>query len=163
MPIAQPAPTVTLEGIELRVLHLPLVSPFTTSFGTETVREVIVARALTADGDGWGEIVTQESPLYSSEYTQGAWDVSLRFLIPALLDRHTLAPEDVNTIAAVTNTEVPRPKVASEGRLLQRELRTASFAMRSTATLPHRLPEGGFTLFCHLLLVVGVRNKVMIM
>ena len=33
--------------------------------------------------------------------------------------------------------------MASEGRLLQRELRTASFAMRSTATLPHRLPEGG--------------------
>ena len=98
MPIAQPAPTVTLEGIELRVLHLPLVSPFTTSFGTETVREVVVARALTADGDGWGEIVTQESPLYSSEYTQGAWDVSLRFLIPALLDRHTLAPEDVASV-----------------------------------------------------------------
>ena len=34
-------------------------------------------------------------------------------------------------------------KVASEGRLLQRELRTASFAMRSAATLPRRLPEGG--------------------
>ena len=34
-------------------------------------------------------------------------------------------------------------KMASEGRLLQRELRTASFAMRSTATLPHRLPAGG--------------------
>ena len=47
MPIAQPAPKVALEGIELRVLHLPLVSPFTTSFGTEAVREVIVVRALT--------------------------------------------------------------------------------------------------------------------
>lgn len=95
MPIAQPAAPVTLEGIELRVLHLPLVSPFTTSFGTETVREVIVVRALTADGDGWGEIVTQDAPLYSSEYTQGAWDVALRFLIPALLDRHTVAPGHV--------------------------------------------------------------------
>ena len=49
----------------------------------------------------------------------------------------------MNTIAAIANNEVPHPKVASEGRLLQRELRTASFAMRSTATLPHRLPEGG--------------------
>lgn len=95
MPIARPAASVALEGIELRVLHLPLVAPFTTSFGTETVREVIVARALTADGEGWGEIVTGDAPLYSSEYTQGAWDVSLRFLIPALLDRSTLAAEDV--------------------------------------------------------------------
>lgn len=95
MPIARPAASVTLEGFELRVLHLPLVAPFTTSFGTETVREVIVVRALTADGEGWGEIVTQADPLYSSEYTQGAWDVALRFLAPALLDRERLAPEEV--------------------------------------------------------------------
>ncbi|SFS13224.1 O-succinylbenzoate synthase [Microbacterium sp. cf046] len=95
MPIARPAAPVTLEGFELRVLQIPLVSPFTTSFGTETVREVIIARALTADGDGWGEIVTGASPLYSSEYTQGAWDVAMRWLMPALLDRHTLAPEAV--------------------------------------------------------------------
>ncbi|AXA96510.1 o-succinylbenzoate synthase [Microbacterium sp. PM5] len=97
MPIARPAAPVRLDAIELRVLHLPLVSPFATSFGTETVREVIVVRVRTADGDGWGEIVTQQSPLYSSEYTQGAWDVAQRFLAPALLDAaaHALAPEEV--------------------------------------------------------------------
>ncbi|KXZ59321.1 o-succinylbenzoate synthase [Microbacterium laevaniformans] len=97
MPIARPAAPVRLDAIELRVLHLPLVSPFTTSFGTETVREVIVVRVRTADGDGWGEIVTQQSPLYSSEYTQGAWDVAQRFFAPALLDAaaHALAPEEV--------------------------------------------------------------------
>ncbi|MEO2134500.1 o-succinylbenzoate synthase [Microbacterium sp.] len=97
MPLVRPAAPVRLDAIELRVLHLPLVSPFTTSFGTETVREVIVVRVRTADGDGWGEIVTQQSPLYSSEYTQGAWDVAQRFLAPALLDAavHALAPEEV--------------------------------------------------------------------
>ncbi|BDV32140.1 o-succinylbenzoate synthase [Microbacterium terricola] len=95
MPIARPAASIALQGFELRVLHLPLVSPFTTSFGTETVREVIVVRALTDDGDGWGEIVTGAAPLYSSEYTQSAWDVATRFLTPALLERGTLAPEDV--------------------------------------------------------------------
>jgi len=95
MPIASAAASVALEGFELRVLHLPLVAPFTTSFGTETVREVIVARALTANGDGWGEIVTGAAPLYSSEYTQSAWDVALRWLVPALLDRRTIAPEQV--------------------------------------------------------------------
>lgn len=95
MPIARAAAPVRLEGLELRVLHLPLVSPFTTSFGTETVREVIVVRAETVDGTGWGEVVTQAEPLYSSEYTQGAWDVLTRFLGPALLDRGTIAPADV--------------------------------------------------------------------
>jgi O-succinylbenzoate synthase len=97
MPISRPAASVTLEGFELRVLQIPLVSPFTTSFGTETVREVIIARALTADGGGWGEIVTGAAPLYSSEYTQGAWDVAVRWLVPALLGRRTLTPEDVAT------------------------------------------------------------------
>ncbi|GAA3757040.1 o-succinylbenzoate synthase [Microbacterium kribbense] len=95
MPIARPAASIALDGFELRVVHLPLVSPFTTSFGTETVREAIIVRALTADGDGWGEMVTSAAPLYSSEYTQAAWDVAQRFLIPALLDCHALAPEDV--------------------------------------------------------------------
>ncbi len=54
MPLLQPAPVVTLDAVELRVLHLPLVSPFTTSFGTETVREVVVVAAETSDGRGWG-------------------------------------------------------------------------------------------------------------
>ncbi len=98
MPIARPAAPVTLEALELRVLHLPLVSPFTTSFGTESVREVIVVRARTSDGDGWGEIVTQREPYYSSEYTYGAWDVAQRFLAPALLETGTFAPEQVSRI-----------------------------------------------------------------
>ena len=52
-------------------------------------------RARTAAGDGWGEIVTQHAPLYSSEYTHGAWDVAQRFLGPALLDRGVVAPEEI--------------------------------------------------------------------
>lgn len=95
MPIAAPAAPVEIEGVEMRVLHMPLVSPFTTSFGTETVREVIIVRVRTGAGDGWGEIVTQQAPLYSSEYTQGAWDVSQRYLVPALRERRVVAPEDV--------------------------------------------------------------------
>lgn len=95
MPLTCPASLVTLDAVELRVLHMPLVSPFTTSFGTETVREVIVVTAETAEGRGWGEVVTQRAPLYSSEYTQGAWDVLTRYLVPALLERRTFAPDEV--------------------------------------------------------------------
>jgi O-succinylbenzoate synthase len=91
-------PPLALDAMELRVLHLPLVSPFTTSFGTETVREVIVVRALSPDGEGWGEIVTQAAPLYSSEYTHGAWDVCVRHLIPALLSGAAIAPHDVGRV-----------------------------------------------------------------
>ncbi|BAJ74796.1 L-alanine-DL-glutamate epimerase [Microbacterium testaceum StLB037] len=100
MPVTRAASPVTLDAVELRVLHLPLVSPFTTSFGTEAVREVIVVAAETADGRGWGEVVTMAAPLYSSEYTASAWDVLLRYLAPALLERRTFAPEEVPGILA---------------------------------------------------------------
>ncbi|MGZ0712428.1 o-succinylbenzoate synthase (plasmid) [Coraliomargarita sp. W4R53] len=98
MPIARPSAPITLKAIELRVLHMPLVSPFTTSFGTETVREVVIARAVTSDGEGWGEIVTSVAPLYSSEYTHGAVDVAQRWLIPALLAKGTFCAEEVPSI-----------------------------------------------------------------
>lgn len=98
MPLTRSASPVTLDAVELRVLQIPLVSPFTTSFGTETVREVIIVTAETPDGRGWGEVVTQSEPSYSSEYTQGAWDVLTRFLAPAVLQRRTLAPEEVSGI-----------------------------------------------------------------
>ena len=142
MPIARPAAAVTLEGVELRVLHLPLVSPFTTSFGTETVREVIVARVLTADGEGWGEIVTGEAPLYSSEYTQGAWDVATRWLIPALLDRRTIAPEEVAGVLEPFKGH-RMAKAALEMGVLDAELRSAgrSFA-RELGAVHERVPCG---------------------
>lgn len=95
MPIARPAASIALDGFELRVLQIPLVSPFTTSFGTDREREIIIVRALTDGADGWGEIVTSAAPLYSSEYTQSAWDVATRYLAPALLSRATLAPDEV--------------------------------------------------------------------
>jgi o-succinylbenzoate synthase len=42
-------------AIELRLVRLPLRSPFRTSFGEEAVKEAILVRAQTDDGFGWGE------------------------------------------------------------------------------------------------------------
>jgi len=41
---------VKIDALELRRVNLPLVRPFRTSLGTETVREALVIRVLTADG-----------------------------------------------------------------------------------------------------------------
>lgn len=131
MPLAGPADaparpdtgSVTLTGVELRVLHLPLVSPFTTSFGTEEVREVIVVTAETPDGVGWGEVVTQTAPLYSSEYTQGAWEVLRRWMIPALLER--------GTVSAGSVAEVLRPFVGHRMAKAGLELAVLDAALRA--------------------------------
>ena len=86
-----------LNAIELRVIEMPLVAPFRTSFGVETVREAILVRVVTDEAEGWGECVAMTDPLYSSEYVEASLDVTKRFLIPALaqvadLDASKVAP-----------------------------------------------------------------------
>lgn len=73
-----------LTGVELRWVEMPLKSPFRTSFGTQTVRGLLLLRAVTDSAEGWGECVAMADPVYSSEYLEGCADVLRRFLIPAL-------------------------------------------------------------------------------
>jgi o-succinylbenzoate synthase len=76
---------MNVELIRLHRLNIPLVRPFRTSFGTETVRDVILVEALSSDGvHGWGECVTMSWPGYSYEYGNGAIDVITDHLLPAL-------------------------------------------------------------------------------
>jgi len=142
MSLARPTAPVRLSGVEMRVLHLPLVSPFTTSFGTEHVREVIVLRALTDDGDGWGEVVTQHAPLYSSEYTHGAWDVLRRWLVPALLERSAVAAE---AVAGVLSPFVGHrmAKAGLETAVLDAALRAEGRSLASyLGAVRDRVPSG---------------------
>lgn len=91
-----------IRTIELITVSLPLVSPFTTSFSTQTERTPLLIK-VTADVNGeqivgWGECVALLDPLYSEEYLDGARDVLRRFLVPTLL-----AWQDAgNTITAET-------------------------------------------------------------
>jgi o-succinylbenzoate synthase len=39
-----------LEGVELRRISMPLVGRFETSFGAELARDILLVRAVTADG-----------------------------------------------------------------------------------------------------------------
>ncbi|MFI5912629.1 o-succinylbenzoate synthase [Dactylosporangium sp. NPDC051541] len=76
--------TGRLQGIELRRIAMPLVSPFRTSFGTEHARDVLLVRAVTAAAEGWGECVALSGPFYSPEYVDGAQAFIKRYLIPLL-------------------------------------------------------------------------------
>lgn len=73
-----------LRAVELRRIALDLVSPFRTSFGTQTDRDVLLVHVTTDVGDGWGECVAGDDPLYSSEYTEAAQHVIRAHLLPRL-------------------------------------------------------------------------------
>jgi O-succinylbenzoate synthase len=85
-----------LQEFELRTIHLPLVRPFRTSFGTQTSREVLMVKVTNENGTvGWAECVAMSEPLYSPEYVIGCLDLIKRFLIPALREKSSIAAEDV--------------------------------------------------------------------
>ena len=89
-----------LSGVELRRVQMPLVAPFRTSFGTQSVRELLLLRAVTPDGEGWGECVTMAGPLYSSEYNDGAEHVLRHHLVPALLAAGEITAAKVTPLLA---------------------------------------------------------------
>jgi O-succinylbenzoate synthase len=88
-----------LTEIELRVIHLPLVRPFRTSFGTQTSREVLMVKVVNENGTtGWAECVAMSEPLYSPEYVAGCLDFMKKFLIPALKSKPDITAEDVPVV-----------------------------------------------------------------
>src|ERR1044072_6669100 len=76
---------IKVEGGEIRLVPLPLLEPFETSFGKIDSR-LIFLLCLKADGlQGWGEVVAAEEPRYSYETVRTAFHVIIDFLGPALV------------------------------------------------------------------------------
>ena len=85
----------TIERLELRLIRLPLVRFFETSFGRVYDRTFVLVTA-TGDGlQGLGECVADTDPFYSAETTVTAWHIIKDFLAPLVLGRAFSHPHDV--------------------------------------------------------------------
>ena len=111
-----------LQSVELRRIRLPLVAPFETSFGVQTERDVLVLKAITTDGAGWGECVAGEEPTYSNEYVDGAQHVLIHHLLPRLLDPARIEAEDVGRLLRPVHGH-HMAKAAIEMAILDAQLR----------------------------------------
>lgn len=137
---------ITIDAVELRRIELPLVTPFQTSFGTWTFRDVLLVRVMATGTDGpvegWGECVAGTQPLYSSEYTEACEDVTRDHLLPRLFAANVRHGADVaGALAEVQGHRMA--KAAVEMAVLDAELRAAgvSFADHLGATVD-RVPVG---------------------
>jgi O-succinylbenzoate synthase len=74
-----------VEAIELRVIALPMVSPFAASHGTVSTRTAVVVRMLGGEDEGWGECAALPEPTYTEEYVDGAYLALQEFFVPRLL------------------------------------------------------------------------------
>jgi O-succinylbenzoate synthase len=84
-----------VRSVELRLIGLPLVHPFRTSFGEMTRKEAVLARVETDEAEGWGECVASVEPDFSEEWNEGVWLVLRDHLAPALLRAGDVTIEDV--------------------------------------------------------------------
>ncbi len=111
-----------IESVELRRVHLDLVAPFETSFGVQTERDVLLVKAITDAGEGWGECVAGEEPTYSSEYVDGAQHVLIHHLVPRLRNNRDIAAADIASLLRPVHGH-QMAKAAIEMALLDAELR----------------------------------------
>ena len=77
-----------IEKVELHHIRMELVSPFTTSIGTEYDEEHIIVRVDGEGFTGWGESVAEGTPFYSYETVITAWHILQDFLIPSILGKN---------------------------------------------------------------------------
>jgi O-succinylbenzoate synthase len=92
---------VRIERLELRLLRLPLVSFFETSFGRIHDRAFVI---VTIDGEGEtgvGECVADDHPFYSAETTRTSWHILHDYIAPIVVGRTFGHPREVFDALAI--------------------------------------------------------------
>jgi O-succinylbenzoate synthase len=86
---------VKIERLELRLVKLPLVHFFETSFGRIYDKHFIIVRVSGEGETGYGECVAEQDPYYSSETNATAWHIIGEFIAPLVLGVHVAHPRDL--------------------------------------------------------------------
>ena len=139
-----------LQQLELRRIHLELVTPFRTSFGEQTAREILLIGVTADDGTvGWGECVAMSEPLYSPEYVAGVETVIAEFIAPRLTQHGEFIAGDVADILKPIKGH-QMAKAAIEMAALDAELRTQGINLHTRfggdrSTIPSGVSVGIFS------------------
>ncbi|MGH9684786.1 MAG: o-succinylbenzoate synthase [Candidatus Acidiferrales bacterium] len=76
-----------IHKITLREIHMKLLAPFQTSFGTTDHRRILLIEADIGGASGWGESTAGEDPFYSYETVKTAWHILRDHVWPMLRGR----------------------------------------------------------------------------
>jgi O-succinylbenzoate synthase len=117
-----------VRAVELRLVGIPLVAPFRTSFGEETQKVCVVVRVETDDAHGWGECVAGTDPGYSEEFNEAAWLVLRDFLCPPVLAAGDVGAGELDRVLAGVRGH-PMAKAALVDAILDAELRARGVSL----------------------------------
>jgi O-succinylbenzoate synthase len=99
-----------LDRLELREIQMPLLAPFETSFGSFSLRRILIVRAFDRSGAcGWGECTAPEGPFFSHETVDTAWLVTRQFIAPLLAEAPAVsAPEIGEALAPIRDHQMAK-------------------------------------------------------
>jgi o-succinylbenzoate synthase len=86
---------VKIERVELRLLTLPLVHFFETSFGRIYEKQFIVVSVEGGGVTAYGECVTDQDPYYCAETNETAWHIISDFIAPRVLGVEVEHPREL--------------------------------------------------------------------
>ena len=89
-----------IERIVLRLLRMPLVHFFETSFSRTYERQIVIVEVVSEGLSGWGEITAGEHPFYNEEWTEAAWIIARDYVAPRLIGRELTGAGDVYALSA---------------------------------------------------------------
>ena len=90
--------SIRVDKIVLRLVRMPLVHFFETSFGRTYERKMVLVEVQSDGLSGWGEVTAGENPFYNEEWTDAAWLIVHDFVAPRLLGRDIECPEQVSDL-----------------------------------------------------------------
>ncbi|KKQ92371.1 MAG: O-succinylbenzoic acid (OSB) synthetase [Candidatus Woesebacteria bacterium GW2011_GWB1_39_10] len=90
---------IVIKKIEVRLLRLPLITTFTTGFGTINYKETVVVRLEDSDGVvGWGEGAALSFPNYSPETAITTYLGLKEYLLPSIVGKRISGPEGLDNL-----------------------------------------------------------------
>lgn len=122
-----------IAAVEVRIVALPLVTPFAASHGTTSIRTAVLVRLAGPDGEGWGECAALPEPTYSDEFVDDAFLTIRGLLAPRLLTDPVSGSGGVSSLdlPALFADVVGHPmaKAAIEMALLDFECRSTNVSL----------------------------------
>jgi O-succinylbenzoate synthase len=86
---------VRIDSLELRLLKLPLVHFFETSFGRIHDKHFILVRVEGDGAVGYGECVAEQDPYYSADTNETVWHIVSEFIVPRIVGKSFTHPREV--------------------------------------------------------------------
>ncbi len=84
-----------IDRIEIFHVALPLITPWRTAYGEDSVVESVLCRMTSGSTEAWGESCPLAAPCYSPEWAGGIFETAKRWLAPRVLGQDFKSGEEI--------------------------------------------------------------------